>query len=533
MNSPRVRPWLLAALIPFLACSTPLGQLGEVAEETDGDGGNGTVPPVSERTTIINMGDRAIDILFVVDNSGSMGFRQRQLTESLNRGIPAVQDARGADLRIGFTTTDNGNPWCQGTGPEAGSLVSSSCRSRLSEFVFDGITTVDDTQVSCLDLCERETIELASTATHLDSQSRRRPWIEISPAGTNLVDATLEEAIECMSPMGISGCGFESPLESMRKAILRSDSPSDEMYGFLRPWAHLLVVFVTDELDCSSDDAWEEIFWPEGNRVFWGDSSDPSPTSAVCWNAGVQCENTEGDLGACNPQNYDVDGNVTDAAGAVMRSLTHFIEGLQAVEAGKAAYRPEDSVSIALVAGVPPGYGEGQTEIRYTRFGDDPDFVYNFGVDASCTTKDVGGAVPPVRLRTIAELFAPRQGRNISTICGNDYFDSDVLLDALEDERTGCLPGCLEADATPDVCDVVLSRAVSGQRVESLLPACQDGVAPDGADACFVLHADPDSAAMCGDGSNALLEVVLAAGATVQGQWTVDVACDLADASAC
>jgi len=70
---------------------------------------------------------RAVDILFVIDNSGSMGVEQGTLAANFPAFIDVLEAQQfGASYRIGITTTD-----AQGT------LRVSSCRERLFEFVFD------------------------------------------------------------------------------------------------------------------------------------------------------------------------------------------------------------------------------------------------------------------------------------------------------------------------------------------------------------------------------------------------------------
>ena len=527
------------ALLPLgLACAIPAGKLGDVASDDEISGGEPTVPlpPESERLGVLEYDDRAVDILFVFDNSGTMGQHQVNATQSFV-GFADVLSELGADVRFGMTTTDNGNPWCTGSGPEAGQLRLSPCTSRLSEFVFEGAIQVDVTEEACLDLCGLESLSTSPTTTHVDDVATPRPWIELGPGGTNLANAGYHDALSCSLPQGIDGCGFESPLESMHKALERTESPSDPSYGFLRPWARLVVVFVTDEVDCSVDSAWEELFLPDGNRVFWSDPSAPAPTSAVCWNAGVQCQNEDGDLGACNPQNYDLDGGTTDASSAVMFSLTRYIEDLEAIEARKAIFRPEDSVGVVVFSGVPPGY-QGGDELVYTRgVSADPEFVIDFGVDPGCSSPD-GPALPPVRLRALAELFTVGGQGMVSSLCDPDFgptLDEVATAGLSQAETVGCVPGCVaDVDSavggTQAQCDVIMSRAGAAERESVLLPSCGTS---DASEICYELRLDDPESPCTGGGRNAELELVIPEGTTVRGRATVEVACEMAPADSC
>ena len=60
--------------------------------------------------------NKDVDILFVIDNSGSMGEEQGTLAANFASFIEVLERPEvKANYRIGITTTDNGNPWCDGT----------------------------------------------------------------------------------------------------------------------------------------------------------------------------------------------------------------------------------------------------------------------------------------------------------------------------------------------------------------------------------------------------------------------------------
>src|SRR5690606_397814 len=131
----------------------------------------------------------------------------------------------------------------------------------------------------------------------------------------------------------------ESHLESMWKALRRSTTDDDPVFGFIRSNAILSIVHVTDEADCSHNNDHQTIFLPEGNRVFWSDQDAASPTSAVCWNAGVRCDGNE-----CQSVNLDVNGNeVSDdpEKNAVLRPLSRYTEIVQQLENQKQEITPD------------------------------------------------------------------------------------------------------------------------------------------------------------------------------------------------
>ncbi len=238
---------------------------------------------------------RDVDILFVIDNSGSMGEEQGTLAANFSDFVSVLEHPIvAANYRIGITTTDNGNPQCNGTSPEGGKLRLSSCRSRESEFTFSGTNppTVRYDE-ACTAVCPDTlaNLETIPTTTADDPIPKPRAWIENIQGRTNLPDGvTTAQALACFGPQGINGCGFESPLESMWKSLVLTEQSDTPNFDFRRPAAALAVVIVTDEVDCSLDPTYGTIFDPNGNRVFWSDPNSNFPTSAVCWNAGVSCQ---------------------------------------------------------------------------------------------------------------------------------------------------------------------------------------------------------------------------------------------------
>src|SRR4029078_9614293 len=91
------------------------------ADRMVADGGHLDWAP--DETTAAFYVTRDVDVLFVVDNSGSMAEEQIALTSAFGSFVE-VREQPGvvSSYRIGITTTDNGNPWCGDTSPESGAL---------------------------------------------------------------------------------------------------------------------------------------------------------------------------------------------------------------------------------------------------------------------------------------------------------------------------------------------------------------------------------------------------------------------------
>lgn len=353
-----------------------------------------------------------VDILFILDNSGSMAAPQDRLTDAIDDFIDPLLSA-GLDLRIGVTTTDVGNPRCPAasTRPAKGNLRLSSCLDRIDDgdFTFFGTDPPIDASAICTDKCfyTNDDLEVQPTATALEPDPKPRPWIELHDGGSNVSTGTAHEQLSCFLPQGIHGCGFESPLEAMYTALIRANTPGESSYGFLREDATLAIIIITDETDCSAQD--DTIFI--SNTVFWNDPNDPTPTSAACWRAGVDCTGDPSDYD-CYAENFGAGGNSGASDGtAVLYPLSRYSQFLKDLLAAKT----QGGVQLHVIAGVPSGYSGG-TEPTYSGLGNgNPDFLENFGIDPACADSEVT-AVPSIREREVAESIAGG-ARPVYSIC--------------------------------------------------------------------------------------------------------------------
>lgn len=392
----------------------------------DGDPGDGDGDGDPEPGPIDGDGcQAALDVLLIIDNSGSMGEEQALLASALIQPLLAPLDLSGVDWRFAITTTDNGNDWCAGTTPEAGAFQLKACNDHPEDFLFNnGQVNVQD--VACNSICQYAPGKLHTlpTTTAEDPEPKARPWMESIGGVTNLpedIDPAL--AALCFVPQGINGCGFEQPLESMALALLREDDPAEQEFGFLRDNASLLVILVTDEEDCSYDKEHASIFAQDGNKAFWADQTASFPTSAVCWNAGTSCSGDPADYDDCVSANYDEDGDPTAPDQAVLHPISRYIDILTDIEQQKRAVDPGADVSVLVIGGLGT---DGQ--LHYAEVGDtDPDFQNSFGIGPGCEAPPPMGstetvhAVPPVRLREVGEALSSEP---LASICAPSFEDS-------------------------------------------------------------------------------------------------------------
>lgn len=450
----------VALISPAAACGV---QVGVIGEQESGDesasysasGGTGTSSAgshtsadTSSGTTDITGTDTegsgepvGLDVLFVVDNSGSMGDVQHEMAEAVSSMVDTLE-SQGVDYRLAFTTTDNGNPWCPGGNAEGGAFVFSSCIDRLEDFV-NQAGTENVGELACSSFCTADSAALALA-------DAGKPWIEKREGEVN-ISGNLPSAAACLLPQGINGCGFESPLESMYRALSRSEESTNPEFGFMRASANLLVVIITDEADCSFDPGWSSIFEQDAERTFWSDPTATFPTSAVCWNAGTACSGDPSDMN-CVHANYDVDGGPVSAESgeAVLFPVDKYIDKLEEIRFYKRQERDSARVEVAVVAGY-----DIDGSLHYSQDAD-PLFLDDFGVgpgcgaeiqlgqtcegDNDCAAVGAGAcspagfciasadAVPPVRLESVRA--AGTTPYKIS-VCSRNWVDRFALI-ALE-----------------------------------------------------------------------------------------------------
>lgn len=179
------------------------------------DGGNAT--PLSNACA-------KMDILLVVDNSGSMKEEQANLASNfqlLTQRLNAFKTSGGAalDYRIAVTTS-----------------------GRTANYVMAPVSPFPQLP---------NPPPIPANDVGDDGRFRRdcsmtRPWLERS-------DPSLQTQFSCITNVGTGGPGLEMPLEALRLAV--TDRMSDgSNKGFLRDDALLAIVILTDEDDCSRRD---------------------------------------------------------------------------------------------------------------------------------------------------------------------------------------------------------------------------------------------------------------------------------------
>jgi hypothetical protein len=298
-----------------------------------------------------------LDVLFVVDASGSMEAEQQALVEAAGQQLFAqlAADLGGPpDLHIAIISTS------VSLGLAAPSVPGCPADDTDDDGRFrigDGLTTCPITGNFLVDV---------------DDGNGGR---------TTNYTGTLADAFACAATIGTGGCGFEQPLEAMRRALDGRHAGND---NFLREDALLLVAVLTDEDDCS---VFDSSMFGDPNA---GVTSALGPrTSFRCFEFGVVCDpdvpRAFGDKFDCVPRDDS----------AYITPLSEFVTFLQGVK---------DDPNTVMVAGM---YGP----IVPVTVAED-EFNPGSGIPAlvpACAAPQTNvGATPPIRMAAFADQFPSR-----------------------------------------------------------------------------------------------------------------------------
>ena len=405
-----------------------------------------------------------LDILFVIDNSGSMGEEQTNLAANFPYLIDKIRNLKdkdgelvNANVNIMVTTTDFGHPLCApfekpDYTPAKGAPINTACTDRLERF--NPIADGNPVPQACTNGCQM------GAAAVPDG-----PFIHFDAATNNIVGGDgvgdpVADALSCIGPQGIDGCGMEATLETMLQALDPSKAWNTGNEPFLRVGAVLAVVIVTDEEDCAVKNY--QYFDPAkandpNYNQYWEDfpgtpGMKKDPTSAVCWNAGTDCVDANLDT---------IYESCVSADKGVLQPTSRYIDYLKKTLIQD---KKKDVVMLGIL-GVPPvtqrnpdppyePQDGGVFDLVYRDWiatdilpGDPKSFQqkqYEFGVGPGCSNVATGQAVPPVRVKEVCESL------NIPDDPGTDKDEAELrcciesICDTDFSNAINCLAGILE-----------------------------------------------------------------------------------------
>ena len=418
-------------------------------------------PPVSRARTVAQVlpeASAAVDILFVIDDSLSMADEQAQLGIWSGKLFDVLSGSGELpDLHIAVTSSSVAiSSITQCVGGTGGSLQVGGATLQRDRFLSD----------------------VAGPEGRVRNYAGR-----------------LTETFAKMARLGDGGCGMEQPIKAARIAL------SNKTDGFLRDDALLVVVFVTDEDDCSAKDP--ALF---GDQVADACSELGTNTSYRCFEHGVRCYDGKGSRALGDRSNCRA-----DESSPYMESVSGFAGFLKGLKTNPA------QVVVAAIYGKPNWVhtipDERVTTHKTPRLAD----------VCGGSGKEGTGATPAIRMNALLAEFGGRASQ--SSICESElsWAMGDIgLVTRRAATRSHCLGGRLiDANAgaagIQPTCRVEVATDVgtdAERRIE--VPPC-DGAAGR----CFTIDTD----AACADTETRLAFEV----SNPAENETLTIACDVAD----
>ena len=403
-----------------------------------------TVSAVS--ANVATEGVDKVDLLFVIDDSGSMTEEQEKLKDQLPKlvgiltsGIKGNGDTFPPvrDLHLGVVTSDMG-----GSGMKIGDAKCDT--NGINTFGRDGILV--DRTAGAEARCEG----LTDGAHYLSYVPQK--------SGGPTPDE-VDKNFGCLANVGTGGCGFEQQLEAMYKAVApdtvsfaagTKGHGNRENKGFLRSDAVLAIIHVSDEEDCSVTD--------EGRTLFVAGSDNPNVF-------GPDKERINLNL-RCAYRTDKSEKQSRAEKNGLIHDVDRYIDGLKKLKPDNT-----DRIVFAAIVGIPDSTeGQGPEEILahplmgYAATSDGRDMV------PACENPSTN-AKPAVRFVKTAQGF----GDNgvVQSICANTFAPAvDVIIEKISKQLKGaCLPRPLVRNDKGVVdCDVVEILPV-GASEEACSPA--------------------------------------------------------------
>ncbi len=301
------------------------------------------------------------DILFVIDNSGSMAGEQRQLAESFKILTDGLEKKFGDKYHIAIVTTGMESDYCP-TG-ENGRFQDRICRNVGTDTLPEYVCETPEPGVDC------RVVDSSNRSVCLYNSGEQK--------GTLFV--------------GVTGCGFERGFAPLHDALVKlRDSYNKD---FLRKDATLVVVVISDEDDCGGvGDVYE--FSNDGGNVCYFAAKGVGPEGETFY--------------------VDQGGRQWPYE---LTSVQHYYDFLiDDVKGGN-----NGKVKFAAIVGVKDINDPSTTTIEYQQYqvGD----RYRWEVVDACTTPNCTGehcsAKPGTRYIEMAKKF----GKNgfLDTICQDDF----------------------------------------------------------------------------------------------------------------
>ena len=334
----------------------------------------GQTPRVVETGTPIKL-----DLLFMIDDSQSMSEEQANLARNFPRLIDALKQMPAGlpDLHLGVVSSDMG---------AGNSVTSGACATPIGD---RGALRVRD-------------------GCGLDPAKGRFLISEAGGVNTNFT-GDISAVFACLAELGTGGCGFEHQLQSVRMAL--SGFVADNN-GFLRSDAHLAIVYITDEDDCSAP----------ADSTMYGGRVAGQDSSLRCSLAGHLCH------GAAPPATVFstplVNCTAAPDGGGKLIPVQTFVDEMKRLRT--------QSVSISVIGGWPDDVASANYAIGYDPTSIQSDVLSSIPICQSAN----GSAAVELRMKQFVDAFGPA-GKIIS-ICQDDFSNAMAQVGELINATVEC-----------------------------------------------------------------------------------------------
>jgi hypothetical protein len=322
-----------------------------------------------------------LDLLFMIDDSGSMEEEQANLARNFPRLIDALKNlpAGFPDLHLGVLSSSMG----------AGAAnLSGACGNSVGD---------------------RGVLQVRS-GCGLDP-TKGRYLISQNGGMENNFTGDISDVFACLASLGTDGCGFEHQLQSVRMAL--SGFVNDNA-GFLRSDAHLAVVYITDEDDCSI---------PADGTLFENLSLSTGQDSSLrCSLAGHVCNGKAPPAEVFSTPLANCSA-ASDGGGKLIPVQT-FIDAMRALRT--------QSVSVSVIGGWPADVASANYAIGYETNPVNLDWLTSMPICRSANGKAVVG----LRMKQFVDAFGA--AGQIMSICQDDFSNAMAQIGDLISTTVEC-----------------------------------------------------------------------------------------------
>jgi hypothetical protein len=242
----------------------------------------------------------------------------------------------------------------------------------------------------------------------LDAKNGR--YLSSQNGGTqNNFDGDISSVFACLASLGTNGCGFEHQLQSVRVAL--SGFVADNS-GFLRSDAHLAVVYITDEDDCSAP----------ANSTFFESTVSGQDTSLRCSLAGHICNGKAPPAEVFSTSLANCSA-APDGSGKLIPVQT-FVDEMKQLRT--------QSVSVSVIGGWPTDVTKANYAIGYDTTSLYSDLLTSMPICQSAN----GKAVVELRMKQFVDAFGA--AGQIMSICQDDFSNAMASIGDLINTTVKC-----------------------------------------------------------------------------------------------